>query len=115
MQTTQLEQLKERFKYTDEDLVLLRQMFGGNDKALKLLRKVFIQELEPDAPIGTNGDIFLGIDTDEDPIKVTINLKSRNFVIQHIEKHLMQLKDIANRKEKTVEEIVAANIRNSNK
>jgi len=75
--------LGQEMRISDEELRLLKSVFADNDALLKLLRKVFLPELSPDA---------------------VINIKARNQLIQHIEMQLITLKHLAGIKKESVEE-----------
>ncbi len=97
--------MRER-RITDEEIEILKGMFKDNDKLLKVLRKIFLPEITPDAPIGENIDLWMTTPIkDMSPEQVTINVTARNHLIQHVEQSLAQLKVLANTDAKTLEEI----------
>ncbi len=73
---------------------------------LKLLRKVFLPELDPDAPLGQIIDLWMTIPVNQYPSdqQAIINLLARNQLIMHIEQQLMQLQKLAETEEETEEE-----------
>jgi len=43
---------EQQMRFTESELDLIRRTFKGNEALLKLLRKVFLPEIDPDAPLG---------------------------------------------------------------
>lgn len=94
-----------QMRITDAELSLIKMTFAENDTLLKTLRKIFLPELDPTAPIGQNIDLWMTLKVDDQtPEEVYVNLKARNTVIQHIEMCLQQLEILAGMKEESVEE-----------
>ena len=87
----------QQMRFTDEEVALLRNTFKGNTRLLKLLRKVFLPELDPNAPLGQMIDLWLAMNPAElTPDVAYINIKARNQLIGHVEQQLMQLEFLAN-------------------
>jgi len=97
--------MNREFRYTDAEMSLLKMTFAENDMLIKLLRKIFLPELTPDAPIGQNIDLWMTIKVDElSPEEALINLKARNSLIQHLEVCLNTIKILAGQKDETAEQ-----------
>ena len=95
-------------RITDAELGLIKMTFAENDTLLRLLRKVFLPEIELNSPIGSQVDLWMTIPIENlTAEEALINLKARNSLIQHIEMCLMQLKLLAGKKEETVEDTKA--------
>ena len=106
----------QQMRISDEELALIKGMYADNEGALKLLRKIFLPELEPDMPLGQNIDLWMTLDlADQSPEQAIINLKARNLLIQHVEQRLMQLKTLAGGKTETVEQTKKKLMNNSAK
>lgn len=104
--------VKQEMRITEKDKALLKATYAGNDALIKLLRKIFLPEIQADAPLGQNIDLWMTIPVDNmSPEQALINLKARNTVIGHIELQLQVLQALANGEELTPE----AKAKNSNK
>lgn len=87
---------------------LIKRTFQGNDELLKLLRKIFLPELDPTAPIGQMIDLWMTVSImDKSPEEAMIELKARNQLISHVDQQLMTLKIISESEELTPEQAVA--------
>ena len=76
----------EQMRFDEGELKLLKEIYGGNDRLLKLLRKVFLPEVDPYAPIGQVIDLWMTIDVSNmTSDQAMIRLRARNEVITHIE------------------------------
>lgn len=88
-----------QMRFTTDELNLIKTTFGGNEALLKLLRKVFLPEITPDAPLGQVIDLWLTVDVSklstEDALR---NLAARNMLIMHIEQQLIQLNSLGSLK-----------------
>jgi len=108
--------MKEEMRITTEEIDLLKSVFRGNTKLLKLMRKVFLPEITYEAPLGQNIDLWMTIPiqnlTNEEKVS---NLIARNNLIQHIESQLLQLRILAETDVKTLEEAREAMKKDSNK
>lgn len=92
-------------RITDKDIYLIKSAFAENDELLKTLRKIFLPELDPTAPLGQQIDLWMTVKIDDMlPEQAIINLKARNMLIQHLEMCLMQLKTLAGKKDETIEQ-----------
>ncbi len=105
-----------QMRITDAELGLIKATFADNDILLKLLRKIFLPELDTTAPIGQNFDLWMTVKIDDlPPEQALINLKARNTVIQHLEMCLQQLQILAGRKDETAEQTRERLARDSSK
>lgn len=94
-----------QMRITDAELSLINNTFAGNDPLLKLLRKIFLPELDPKAPLGQNIDLWMTLKIDDMPMEqALVNLKARNTVISHIDQQLIQLRTLAGFKKETLDE-----------
>lgn len=100
-----------------EEVQLLSQHFKGNDGLLKLLRKIFVTPYNFDAPIGqtvdplTSGRNFADIPIEE----VKVLVVARQESLRVIENGLVQIQFLANRIDKTPDELEAESRKNSAK
>ena len=95
----------QQMRFTDSELDLIRRTFKGNETLLKLLRKVFLPEIDPDAPLGQIIDLWMTVPVNQlPPDQAIVNLLARNQLIMHIEQQLMQLQKLAEMSEETEEE-----------
>lgn len=93
-------------RFTEEELALIRSTFKGNEKLLKVLRKVFLPEIDPDAPLGQLIDLWMSVPVKEmAPHEAQINILARNSLIMHIEQQLIQLNILAEMEQLTEEEL----------
>ncbi len=89
-----------QMRITNDELELIRRTFGGNEPLLKLMRKIFLPELDPTNPIGQNIDLWMTIPVSELSVEeAVINLKARNSLISHLDQQLMTLKVLSEREE----------------
>lgn len=103
-------------RITDEELQTIKSMFADNLPGLKLLRKMFLPEVNATAPLGQNFDLWMTMKVeDQTPEQIISNIKARNTLIQHVESVLMQLNSLAGQKTETVEETKARLAANSTK
>jgi len=92
-------------RITEDDLAIIKSLFAENDAALKVLRKIFLPEITADAPIGQVVDLWLSLSLESaTPEQALIAIKARNMVITHVESQLVQLKNLAGKKEESVAE-----------
>lgn len=92
-------------RFTKEEMDWLKSTFGSNDRALKILRKVFIPSYDLNAEIGQVVDLWLPLDIEKiPPHDREIIIIARNRLILHIEQMLSQIKILAGLKEETAEE-----------
>lgn len=93
-----------QMRISDSELELIKSVFADNDELLKLMRKIFLPEIDVKAPLGQQIDLWMTIKVEDlSPEEVIINLKARNTLITHLEMCLNQLKVLAGQKTETVE------------
>jgi hypothetical protein len=103
-------------RITDEELVTIKAMFADNLPGLKILRKIFLPEINANAPLGQNLDLWMTMKVeDQSPEAIITNLKARNTLISHVEQCLMQLNVLAGQKTETVDDTKARLAANSTK
>lgn len=103
-------------RITKEEEQLLKQHFGGNDALLKLLRKVFIPHFDVKAPLGQAVDLWMDRKYADIPIAEVKGLVvARQEAIQFLESGLIQLHFLANKSDKTPDELEAESRKNSAK
>lgn len=95
-----------QMRMTEDELTLIKATFGGNERLLKLLRKVFLPEYDPMAPFGQTIDLWLAATNIKDlpPDVAYQHIMSRNFVIGHVEAQIEQLRYFAELKKPNAEE-----------
>jgi hypothetical protein len=94
-----------QMRFTDEELSLIKVAFKGNEKLLKLLRKVFLPEYDPQAPLGQAVDLWMTLDLGQlTPEERAVRIYARNGLINHVESRLIELNTLAEMKEETKEE-----------
>lgn len=105
-----------QMRFTDAELALIKGTFAENEELLKLMRKVFLPELDPSAPIQQMIDLYMTISTEgQTPDEIALNLKARNTLIAHLEMQLGQLRILAGMKNESVEQTQERLQKNSNK
>lgn len=88
-------------RFTENELAFIKSTFKGNELLLKLLRKVFLPEFDPSAPLGQVIDLWMTVDLkDKSPEDAIIEIKARNAMIMHIESMLFQLTNLSNLEDK---------------
>lgn len=103
-------------RITNDELGLLKNTFAENDVLLKLMRKIFLPEIDLNAPIGSQVDLWMTIKIeDQTPDQALINLKARNQLITHLEMCLNQIKILAGMKDETPEQTKARLAKDSSK
>lgn len=103
-------------RLTNEELTTIKALYSDNLPALKVLRKIFLPEVNATAPLGQNFDLWMTMKVEDlTAEEALVNLKARNTLIQHVESCLMQLSLLAGQKEETVEETKARLAANSTK
>lgn len=104
-------------RFTAEETKLIRDLFKGNDKLLKLIRKILLPEITPDSlqivPVNQLIDVYGSISPDRDPLAVVTDVKARNLLIAHLNVQLGNLEVIANTPEETEESIKDKEKKNS--
>ncbi len=101
-------------RISPEEIEIIKSAFRGNSELLKLLRKVFLPELDPKAPLGEQIDLWMTVPVEGNE-RDKINIVARKQLIQHLEQQLLQLKILAETDAKTLEEARKAIQKDSNK
>lgn len=92
-------------RFDEDELRVIQSTFKDNDKLLKVLRKIFLPEIDPFAPIGQLVDLWMVQNYDTmPPDEVKIQLIARNKLIAHVESQLLQIQLLAAMKDETLEE-----------
>ncbi len=105
-----------QMRFDENELALIKATFKGREDLLKLMRKVFLPELDPTAPLGQMIDLWLSIPTaGRKPEEIAIDLQARNMLITHLDLMLMQLQVLAESKEETAAETAQRLLKNSSK
>lgn len=105
-----------QMRITPEEIAQIKRTYGGNEQLIRLLRKIFLPELDPKAPIGQMIDLWMTLKVDDvSPEEALVNLKARNIVITHLDQCLMQLKLISELPDENPDEVVARAKKNSAK
>lgn len=97
-----------QMRYTEDELELMKSLFKGDagETVLKLLRKAFLPEYDPNAPLGQAFDLWLATPVDQlGDAEALHMIRTRNAIIGHIEFQLGQLSILANKEELTPEQI----------
>lgn len=113
-----LEEKIKELRYTDEEVALLKATFGGNDKLLKLLRKVFAPSYDPQAPLHKTTDImWVGLEqlAQMAPGDRELILMSQIRLNRHLENCLLDLSVLVNTTEASPEQMKAKEVKNSGK
>jgi hypothetical protein len=100
-----------QMRMTEEELTLIKASFGGNERLLKLLRKMFLPEYDPMAPFGQTIDLWLAM-TDLKTLPPDVayqHMLARNMVIGHVEAQIEQIRYFAELKTPTKEEVALNN------
>ena len=105
-----------QMRFTENELAIIRNTFKGNTDLLLLLRKVFLPELDPKAPLGQMIDLWMSLPVKEmSAQEAQVNILARNSLIMHIEQQLMQLYALAEQENMTVDELLERNKKDSTK
>lgn len=105
-----------QMRFSDAELALIQATFKDNDPLLKLLRKVFLPEYQPYAPLGQAVDLWMTVDVRNlTPEQAYVRLLARNELITHVEQQLIQLQFLTSIKTETPEEKGAKATKNSTK
>lgn len=105
-----------QMRFSTEELAQIKALYSNNEEALKLLRKVFLPEISPNAPLGQNIDLWMTFKVEDlSAEEALINLKARNTLISHLEACLLQLSLLAGAKDETPEQTLERLKKNSTK
>lgn len=96
----------QQMRFSKEELALIKSAFKGNTDLLKLMRKVFLPELDPTAPLGQIIDLWMTVPVKEMTAEqAQVNILARNSLIMHVEQQLLQLQALAEMGEMTVADV----------
>lgn len=105
-----------QMRITKADKDLIKAVFKGNEPLLLLMRKIFLPEIDPNAPIGQVIDLWMTVKVEGLSLEEQlINLKARNSLISHVDNMLMTLKLISELEEQTPEQAALKTKANSSK
>lgn len=88
-----------QMRISPEERELIARTFKGNETLLRLMRKIFLPEIDPAAPTGQVIDLWLSLESANKGLPIEeqfVNLKARNLMITHTDQCLMQLEAISN-------------------
>ena len=110
------EQAGSQMRITPTEMTILQNAFKGNEELVRLMRKLFLPELDPYVPIGQNIDLWMTVKVDDmTPEQAVINLKARNSLISHLDQVLNSIKTLAETANETPEEAIERLRKNSTK
>jgi len=96
----------QQMRFTNEELALIKATFKGNTDLLKLMRKVFLPEIDPKAPLGQMIDLWMTVPVKEMTAEqAQVNILARNSLIMHVEQQLLQLQALAEMDNMTISDI----------
>lgn len=101
----------QQMRFTQGELELIKNTFMGEHgmAVLKVLRKVFLPEYDPQAPLGQAFDLWMTIDIKTmHPQDAYTHLLARNQIITHIEQQLIQLQMLGSMESKLTPEVASA-------
>lgn len=105
-----------QMRINPDEIELIKRAFGNNEPLLRLMRKIFLPELDPTAPIGQMIDLWMTVTVaDMSPEEAIINLKARNTLITHVDQQLMTLLLISKMESPTEGEVKAKIEKDSSK
>jgi hypothetical protein len=105
-----------QMRITEDEIRMIKGMFKDNEPALKLMRKMFLPELDPTAPLGQMIDLWMSVSIKEmTPEEAYVRLEARNTLISHIDQVLLQMSLISKMEEQTPAEVKAKLVANSTK
>ncbi len=89
-----------QMRITPQEMSILQGTFKDNEALLRLMRKLFLPELDPTVPLGQNMDLWMTLKVEDlPPEQAIINIKARNSLIQHLDQVLQMIKVLAERDE----------------
>lgn len=94
-----------KMRFSESELKWFKDIFGGNEFAMKTIAKLFCPPLDNQAPPGQMFDIYLQIPTDQMPDEqVARMVRARNLFLNHMNMRLMELEILANMTEESEKE-----------
>lgn len=110
------EEAGSQMRITPQEIAILKNTFKGKEDLLRLMRKLFLPELDASTPLGQNIDLWMTVKIDDmSPEQAMVNLKARNSLIQHLDQVLASIKMLAETGDETPEEAVMRLKKNSSK
>ena len=89
----------QQMRITDDEMKTIQVVFKDNIQLLKLMRKIFLPEYDPKAPLGQVVDLWTVKDVaGMTPEECKIYFWTRRDLIMHIESQLLQLEALSNAK-----------------
>jgi hypothetical protein len=96
----------QQMRFSNEELSLIKSTFKNNTDLLKLMRKVFLPEIDPKAPLGQMIDLWMTVPVKEMTAEqAQVNILARNSLIMHIEQMLLQLHALAEMDGMTISDV----------
>lgn len=117
MEKTQEEKMGQpNMRFTDAEVDVLKTHFKDNLNLIKLLRKIFLPEYDPKAPLGLGNDLWININLENKTAEeALIHLHARNQMLAHIEGGLMFLNQLVSANPESKEEAEARKTKDSSK
>jgi hypothetical protein len=116
MTEEQKKQVGSQMRITPLELQVLKATFKGNEELLRLMRKLFLPELDPYTPLGQNIDLWMTVKVEDMTAEqALINIKARNMLIMHIDQMLLQIKTLAENADESPEQVAEKLKKNSSK
>lgn len=105
-----------QMRLTSDELKLIKATFFDNEPLVRLLRKLFLPEYDPNAPVGQTVDLW----TIKDPASMSpeecqVYFWTRRDLILHVESQLLQIESLSKMKLETEEEAEARKQKDSTK
>lgn len=92
-------------RITEDEIKLIQASFKGNVALLKIMRKVFLPEYDPESPLGQTVDLWSIADlSNVSPEECKIYFTARRALIMHMESQLLQLQILSETVLETPEE-----------
>lgn len=91
-----------QMRITPEEMAMIRATFKDNEPLLKLMRKIFLPEIDPNAPLGQIVDLWMALNLKElSNEQALVKIEARNTLILHIEQQLIGLRTMADSVDET--------------
>jgi hypothetical protein len=85
-----------QMRFNPQELSIIKNTFKGSEELLRVMRKIFLPEVLPYAPLGQTIDLWMTIPVDQlTPEEIVINLKARNMLITHLDQHHLRNKMVS--------------------
>lgn len=105
-----------QMRITEDEQAVIKATFRNNEALLKVMRKMFLPELDPKAPIGGMIDLWMTVSIKEKtPEEAYVELLARNTLISHIDNVLLQLNLISKLDPMTDDDVKAKLVADSSK